>query len=150
MIMVLEGDDEKDLDKTVKNIHESMKCIPDKVIDCHGSQESLKLAIRSTARGGTCCLVGMASGDFTDFPLMDDLMREVKITSNFHHCNDYRAVLGIVPQGKYDLLKLITHHFTMENATCAFDKAYKQEPGTMKVIVHLVQRNTNNKNVKKK
>uniref|UniRef100_A0A1A9VGV7 Uncharacterized protein n=1 Tax=Glossina austeni TaxID=7395 RepID=A0A1A9VGV7_GLOAU len=104
---------------------ESMKCIPDKVIDCHGSQESFKLAIRSTAWGGTCCLVGMASGDFANFPFMDDMMREIKITSNFHHCNDYRTAIGVASQGKYDLLKMITHHFTMESASCAFDKAYK-------------------------
>lgn len=46
MIMPLDKSDEKDLNKTAKKIHDCMGCIPDKVFDCHGSQETFKLAIR--------------------------------------------------------------------------------------------------------
>uniref|UniRef100_A0A1A9W1K4 Sorbitol dehydrogenase n=1 Tax=Glossina brevipalpis TaxID=37001 RepID=A0A1A9W1K4_9MUSC len=148
MTMALEGDDGKDFNKTAKKIHESMGCIPDKVIDCYGSQESFKLSIRSTGWGGTCCLVGMASGNFTNFPLMDDVMREVLITANFRYCNDYPPAIAIAAQSKYDLLKMISHHFDIEDALCAFETAHKQEEGTMKVMVHMVPRDTNNKKSK--
>uniref|UniRef100_A0A1A9ZA91 Sorbitol dehydrogenase n=1 Tax=Glossina pallidipes TaxID=7398 RepID=A0A1A9ZA91_GLOPL len=144
MTMPLVDSDGKDLNKTAKKIHDCMGCIPDKVFDCHGSQETFKLAIRSTGWGGTCCLIGMASGNFTDFPLMDDVMREVLITANFRYCNDFPAAMAIAANSKYDLLKMITHHIEFDDALCAFDTALKQEPGTMKVMVHFVPQGTNN------
>uniref|UniRef100_A0A1A9VGW3 Alcohol dehydrogenase-like C-terminal domain-containing protein n=1 Tax=Glossina austeni TaxID=7395 RepID=A0A1A9VGW3_GLOAU len=93
MIMPLDDSDGKDLNKTAKKIHDCMGCILDK----------------STGCGGTCCLIGMASGNFTGFPLMDNVMREVMITANFRYCYDYPAAIAIAANSQYDLEKMISY-----------------------------------------
>uniref|UniRef100_A0A1A9VGV2 Alcohol dehydrogenase-like N-terminal domain-containing protein n=1 Tax=Glossina austeni TaxID=7395 RepID=A0A1A9VGV2_GLOAU len=92
----------------------------------------------STGWGGTCCLVDMASGNFTNFPLMDDVMREVEITANFRYSNDFPSAVNIAGHCKYDLSNLISHRFDLEEALNAFETACKQKKGSMKLLIHML------------
>lgn len=47
----------------------------------------------------------------------------------------YPAALSLVAQGRVDVKPLVTHRFKLEQVVKAFDTAYRQDDGTIKVMI---------------
>lgn len=104
----------------ISEIHRKMSGAPDVTIDCSGAQATNRLALLATNAGGCVVLVGCGPIEVT-VPLMNACVREVDIRGVFRYVNDYPAALALVSSGKYNVKKLITHHFDITETSKAFE-----------------------------
>lgn len=79
---------------------------------------------------------------------MNALMREVDIRGIFRYTDTYPAARYLISSGKADVMKLVTHHFNIEELHKAFDTSRLGLDGAIKVLIHLQPKETNNKKVK--
>jgi len=127
----------------VKKVHESFGCAPDVSIDCSGLEITNRLAILGTKSGGCVVIVGCGPPE-VKVPLIMGLTREIDIRGVFRYCNDYSSALALVASGKFNVKKLITHHFDITQTKEAFDTARYNRDGAIKVMIHCTPRNENN------
>jgi len=117
---------------------------PDKTLDCCGNQTAVKLGIYATRSGGCFVLIGMGESE-AKLPLINALAREVDIRGVFRYCNDYPAALAMVASGRVNVKRLVTHHFDITDTAKAFDAVRRNLDGAIKVIIHVQQKDANNK-----
>ncbi|XP_037948379.1 sorbitol dehydrogenase [Teleopsis dalmanni] len=130
-------------ENTASIIHKMLGTDPDKSIDCCGAESTTRLGIFATRSGGCCVIVGMGAPE-VKLPLINALAREVDIRGVFRYCNDYSAALALVASGAVNVKPLITHHFDITETTKAFDTARYGHGDAIKVMIHVLPRNTNN------
>lgn len=116
-VVVRKESTENDL---VTEIHKKMNGAPDVTIDCTGMQATNRLALQATNSGGCIVIVGCGPVEVT-VPLLGACVREVDIRGVFRYVNDYPAALALVASGKYNVKKLITHHYDITETAKAFD-----------------------------
>lgn len=131
------------IEALVKKYHETFGNASDVSIDCSGLEATNRLAILATKSGG--CVVIVGCGPFeVNVPLISGLTREIDIRGVFRYCNDYPAALALVSSGKFNVKKLITHHFDITETKEAFDTAQYNRDGAIKVLIHCTRRDENN------
>ncbi|XP_050308374.1 sorbitol dehydrogenase-like [Anthonomus grandis grandis] len=119
----------------VKKITEIIGRPPNKTIDCTGHEKTIRVGMLSTGKGGKMGLVGSGKHDQC-LPIMETLIKEIKIVGSLAYANDFGTSIGLVADGKVDVKSVITHHFKLEDACEAYAFANKQECGTIKVLIH--------------
>lgn len=116
---ILVGRDANEPD-VVADIHRRMNGAPDVTIDCTGAQATVRLAMLATKSGGRAVIVGCGPPEVT-VPLSGACLREVSIHGVLRYANDYPAALALVSSGKFNVKKLVTHHFDLSETMQAFD-----------------------------
>lgn len=104
----------------VADIHRRMNGAPDVTFDCTGAQATVRLAMLATKSGGRAMIVGCGPPEVT-VPLTGACLREVSIHGVLRYANDYPAALALVSSGKFNVKKLVTHHFDLTETMEAFD-----------------------------
>ncbi|XP_050070344.1 sorbitol dehydrogenase-like isoform X2 [Anopheles maculipalpis] len=138
VIGIRKGDTEEEL---VKRIHEILGGPADRVLECSGSQPGMRISIMATRNAGRICLVGLGNKD-VQLPMVDAISREIEITTAMRYNHDYPAALEIVASGYVDVKPLVSHHFELQDVHEAFRVASQGEG--IKIMIHLVPRDTNN------
>lgn len=127
----------------VKKIHEALGEEPNVAIECSGAASSVRTALAATKSGGIAVMVGCATSDIT-LSLVSSLTREIDIRGVFRYCNDYPSALSLVASGRFNVKKLVTHHFDITETSEAFDVSRYGRDGAIKVMIHVKPRNQNN------
>lgn len=138
VIGIKKEDTEEEL---VKKIHDILGGPADRVLECSGSQSGMRIAIKATRNAGRICLVGLGNND-VQLPMVDAISREIDITTCMRYNHDYPAALEIVASGYVDVKPLVSHHFDLSDVNEAFRVASQGEG--VKIMIHLVPRDTNN------
>ncbi|XP_039446118.1 sorbitol dehydrogenase-like [Culex pipiens pallens] len=139
VIAIGKNDSEDDL---VRKIKEILGGPADRVLECTGSQPGMRISIKSTRNAGRICLVGLGNKD-VQLPMVDAISREIEITTAMRYNHDYPAAMEIVASGLVDVKPLVSHHFDLANVHEAFRVAGQGEG--VKIMIHLIPRDTNNK-----
>ncbi|PCH41102.1 xylitol dehydrogenase [Wolfiporia cocos MD-104 SS10] len=103
----------------------------DLVVDASGAEVSIQTGIIIAKAGGTYVQVGMGSPEVV-IPVTTALTKELVFKGSFRYGpGDYPLAIALVSQGKIDLKPLITHRFSFEQASEAFQttRAGKSEDG---------------------
>lgn len=116
-ILVQRDVNEMDL---LAEIHSKMNGAPDVTIDCTAAQSTVRLALQATKSGGHVVIVGCGPPEVT-VPLAASCVREVSIHGVFRYANDYPAALALVSSGKFNVKKLVTHHYDITETKEAFE-----------------------------
>jgi L-iditol 2-dehydrogenase len=108
----------------------------DAVFECTGAQACAISAVKAARSGGNIVMIGMGPNDMVQVPLLDAICREISIHGSFRYRNTYPVALHIIAKHKELFSKLITHHFTIDEAEKAFEVAL-QDPSACKVMVNI-------------
>lgn len=107
----------------------------DVVFDCCGMQEAMDQAIDLIKPGGKIMIVGIP--EFDNWVLATDLTRRKEICfQNVRRQNDrLQKAIDLIAGGKVDVSPLITHRFSFQDTSKAFDLVSGYRDGVMKAII---------------
>ncbi|XP_071449705.1 sorbitol dehydrogenase-like [Hetaerina americana] len=118
-----------------EKVKEALGGSPSVCIECSGAESSIRLSLVAVKSGGTVVLVGMGPSE-VKVPLINACCREVVIKGVFRYANDYSLALDLLANGKVDIRKMITHHFSIEETIQAYDTARTGQGNPVKVMIH--------------
>lgn len=126
-----------DKDDVEKKVAEREKLLVDVVFEASGKQDAVDNAIRILKPGGKLILVGIPPlGQFT-FDM--DFMRRKELTViNIRRQNQaVDEAIELVAGGKVDVERMVTHHFTLDKTSQAFNIVEGYKDGAVKVMINL-------------
>jgi len=109
----------------------------DAAIDCSGAESAIRAAVYAIRSGGKLLLVGRGAGATLNFPLFEAADREIDIVGVFRYKNIYPKSLELVASGKINVKPLVTHRFTLDQVTEAFETAREGRGGAIKVTINM-------------
>ena len=124
----------EDVEKRVRDYEE---LLVDVVFEASGEQDAVNNGIKILKPGGRLVLVGIPSSAQFKFDM--DLMRRKELTviniRRQNHC--VQEAIDMVVSGRVNLEKMVTHHFTLEEADAAFDIVAGYREGAIKAMILL-------------
>nr|XP_039252620.1 sorbitol dehydrogenase-like [Styela clava] len=106
--------------ETARKIKELLGGMPDRTLECTGSEAGLQTGIYATKSGGRLAVIGVGESNKT-LPIVHAAMREVDIIGIFRYCNTWPAAINMLASGQIDVKSLVTHRFPIEKAQEAFE-----------------------------
>lgn len=124
----------QDVEKEVAKHEESLV---DVVFEASGEQEAVNNALKILKPGGKLILVGIPPSAQYTFDM--DLMRRKEITVvNVRRQNhSVEEAISLVVNGKADVEKMVTHHFSLDETPVAFDIVEGYKDGAIKAMIEL-------------
>ena len=107
----------------------------DVVFEAAGSIVTQRQAFAAVKSRGMIVLVGMTPEDTNEVPLLDLIIREYQVRGVLRYANTYPQAVAFTATGKVNLLPMVTHHFTLEQAVEALEVADTQKDKAIKVMV---------------
>ncbi len=106
----------------------------DVVIDCTGAESAIRQAMSLVKRTGRFVQIGLTKKDLTiEYSLLTG--KEISIVGSFgHRWHNWEQAISIMNQNRFDLDKLITSHYTLEEWEQAFSDMDKQKG--VKILIH--------------
>lgn len=104
-------------------------------IEAVGVKATLLAAIASTAKGGKCSVVGLFSEPF-ELPMHTMGHQGLRFQMSVVNMVDVPRLVGLIRDGKIDLLPLITHKFPLSEAERAYELFDKKLENCIKVILY--------------
>lgn len=124
--------DKEDVEARVKQQEE---LLVDVVFEASGEQDAVTNAIRILKPGGKLVLVGIPASASYTFDM--DLMRRKELTvinvRRQNHC--VNEAIDLVVEGKADVEKMVTHHFSLEQTGAAFEMVAGYSDGAIKAMI---------------
>mgnify|MGYP002395616655 CR=1 FL=1 len=114
-------------EEVVNKIQKQEELLLDVVFEASGEQDAVDNALKILKPGGKLVLVGIPPSAQYTFDM--DLMRRKELTiinvRRQNHCVE--EAIDLVTSGKIDVEKMVTHSFTLDNSSKAFEivEAYK-------------------------
>lgn len=108
-------------------------------IECVGGEqdETLRLACKTTRKGGTITVLGSSSLDA--FSLLTDAFRRGELTLKASHSyvgrDAYAACLALVTSGRIDPSPLVTHVYPLARAQEALEKLSRGDQDVVKAVI---------------
>jgi len=106
-------------------------------IECSGSEAALTLAIRATSPGGKIMSIGRSAKPTQNIPLFEAADKEIDILGSFRYHDTYPIALELISSGKINVKPLVTHHFTFDQVSEAFETAETGRDGAIKVAIRV-------------
>lgn len=109
----------------------------DIVIETAGSEKTVLQTAPLAKSGGTVVLVGLSARSELPYNIGAAIGKELTIKTVFRYRNLYPVAISAVAGGKIDVLPVVTHEFTLEDAKEAFDTAVGDAESVVKAIIKL-------------
>lgn len=107
------------------------------VFECAGEQEAIDQGVTLLAPGGTLMLAGIPEVDRVSFNISTCRRKELTI-QNVRRQNDCIApAIDLVASGKVNIDPMVTHHFTMDQTSEAFELVSNYRDNVVKAIIHV-------------
>lgn len=124
--------EKQDVETEVKKQEE---LLVDVAFEASGEQEAITNAVKILKPGGKLVLVGIPPSAQYIFDM--DLMRRKELTiinvRRQNHCVE--EAIDLVVNGKADVEKIVTHHFSLDKTATAFDIVEGYKDGAIKVMI---------------
>jgi L-iditol 2-dehydrogenase len=124
--------DRHDVESEVKKQEE---LLVDVAFEASGEQDAVTNAVKILKPGGKLVLVGIPPSAQYTFDM--DLMRRKELTiinvRRQNHCVE--EAIDLVVNGKADVEKMVTHHFTLDETGTAFDIVAGYKDGAIKAMI---------------
>ncbi len=106
----------------------------DVVLECVGTDTTVRGAILSARKGATVTLVGNVTPDVS-LPLQTVVTRQIRLQGSCSSSGEYPEALDLVASGKVNVDRFISAAVPLEHGPEWFDRLYKRTPGVMKVLL---------------
>jgi L-iditol 2-dehydrogenase len=120
-----------------QRVKEQEELLVDVVFEASGEQDAVTNAVKVLKPGGKLVLVGIPPSAQYTFDM--DLMRRKELTvinvRRQNHCVE--EAIDMVINGKVDLEKMVTHHFTLGESATAFDIVAGYKDGAIKAMIDM-------------
>lgn len=121
----------------VSKVQEQEELLVDVVFEASGEQDAVDNAIKILKPGGKLVLVGIPPSAQYTFDM--DLMRRKELTvinvRRQNHCVE--EAIDLVISGKVDVEKMVTHYFTLDKSSEAFDIVEAYKDNAVKAMINL-------------
>jgi threonine dehydrogenase-like Zn-dependent dehydrogenase len=121
----------------VAEISASEPLLLDVVFECCGQQDALDQAIEMLKPGGKLMLIGIPETDRVSFNI--DLLRRKEIciqnVRRQNHC--VQAAIDMIANKDFDVNRMVTHNFSLEDTQKAFDLVAGYRDGVVKAMIHI-------------
>lgn len=121
----------------VAEISASEPLLLDVVFECCGQQDALDQAIEMLKPGGKLMLIGIPETDWVSFNI--DLLRRKEIciqnVRRQNHC--VQAAIDMIANKDFDVNRMVTHNFSLEDTQKAFDLVAGYRDGVVKAMIHI-------------
>lgn len=107
----------------------------DVVFECCGKQEALDQAVEILKPGGTLLIVGIPSEDRISFDISKSRRKEITVQNvrRQNHC--VQPVIDLIASGEISPRFMITHRFSFEKTSEAFDTVDSYRDGVLKALI---------------
>lgn len=120
-----------------KEVQKQEALLVDVAFEASGEQDAVDNALKVLKPGGKLVLVGIPPSAAYTFNM--DLMRRKEITvinvRRQNHCVE--EAIDLVVNGKADVKKMVTHHFSLDDTPTAFDIVEGYKDGVIKAMIDL-------------
>ncbi|MGI9603672.1 MAG: zinc-dependent alcohol dehydrogenase [Acidimicrobiales bacterium] len=107
----------------------------DIVYECVGRPDTVQTAVDLARRGGSMCLIGLASGDVSINPTQW-LMKEVRVSAALAYTHDeFATSMGMIADGRVDVASLHTATVGLDELAAAFADLADGSSTDTKVLV---------------
>ncbi len=107
---------------------------PTVLLECSGHPGSARDGILAVARAGRVVLVGMG-GEELALPVSHVQNREIEVTGTFRYANTWPTAIALAADGRVNVDRLVTGHFSLERTTDAL-LAAQQDPRSVKAVIN--------------
>ena len=107
----------------------------DVVIDCAGTSESIKQALRVVRPCGRVLLYGVYENAIDHLDLNLIVLKDLVLFGSQSDRTGWENIIAMVSSGALNLKSLITHRFALEDGPDAYDLVHRREPTAIKAIL---------------
>lgn len=103
-------------------------------IECTGIESSIAAGIYSLEFAGTIHVIGVGK-DFQNIPFMHLSVNEITMKLQYRYANTWPKGIRLINDKIINVDNLVTHRFTLEESTKAFETAANVKSGAIKVMI---------------
>jgi L-iditol 2-dehydrogenase len=107
----------------------------DVVIDCAGTANSTRQALKLVRASGRILLYGVYEHDIDHLDLNQLVLKDLTVVGAQSDRNGWEDVIALVTSGALNLKKLITHRFPMEEGQTAFHLVRHRKQAVIKAVL---------------
>ncbi|HTZ60675.1 MAG TPA: alcohol dehydrogenase catalytic domain-containing protein [Acidobacteriaceae bacterium] len=107
----------------------------DVVIDCAGTANSTRQALRVVRPGGRILLYGVYEHEIGHLDLNQLVLKDLTVVGAQSDRNGWDEVIALVTSGALNLKKLITHRFPLEEGQAAFHLVRNRKQAVIKAVL---------------
>jgi len=117
---------------------EAVSTLPDRfdqVIDASGTASGTATALQAAADGGRIVVLGLCGKPAVPVDLDSLVLRDLVLVGSLGSPGIWPEVIDLVATGRVLPSSIVSHEFTLDEATQAFGRALDADPATRKVVV---------------
>ncbi len=122
----------------VKEINETEQNQLDVVYECCGDQEAIDQAIDILKPGGKLMIIGIPESERMSFNVSKMRHKEITIQNVRRQVDCVQQAIDLIANKKISLEGFVTHRFTFNQTTEAFDLVEQYQDGVMKAMVNIL------------
>lgn len=103
-------------------------------VDCAGTPRSLKDTFRSVIAGGTVLLYAVYAQGISDFDVNQIVLQDLRVFGALSDRHGWESIIELVERGILQLNSLITHTFSLEQASEAFESVRNRNDRVLKAV----------------
>lgn len=107
----------------------------DIVYECSGDLEAYHHAIELLKPGGLFVIVGIPEVDEIPFPIHELRRKEITILNIRRQAKSTQKAIDYMESGEINMDNMVTHHFTLDETSKAFDLVANYNDGVMKAMI---------------
>jgi len=107
----------------------------DVVFEAAGTVATTQQTVAAVKRGGAVALIGLGPTSRFEMPVMDLIVKEVRLTGQFRYANLYPAAIELVASGAVDLKSMINSRYPFARVAEAMAACAKGDPKTIKTMI---------------
>jgi threonine dehydrogenase-like Zn-dependent dehydrogenase len=88
-------------------------------------------------KGGRAILVGLFEQEELSIPANIFVHREIELAGSQGYCWDFQTAIQYLELGKVDLMRLVTHIYSMDQVQEAFNTLSDHNSGAVKVAIEM-------------
>jgi 2-desacetyl-2-hydroxyethyl bacteriochlorophyllide A dehydrogenase len=109
----------------------------DRAFEAVGLPLTLNQALKSLRKGGRAILVGLFEQEELSIPANIFVHREIELAGSQGYCWDFQTAIEYLELGKVDLMRLVTHIYSMDQVQEAFNTLSDPKSGAVKVAIEM-------------
>ena len=111
----------------------------DVAFETAGALATTRGALEGTRPGGVAVLVGLPPDPMVELDIVAAASKEIDVRGQFRYANCYPTAIALASAGRVDVSSLVTHHFSLAEASEALRFADEAKTEAIKVIVDVAE-----------
>jgi L-iditol 2-dehydrogenase len=105
------------------------------VFEAAGTPGTTQQSVAVARRGGAIALIGMGTEARFEMPVLDIIVKELRLTGQFRYANLYPPAIGLVASGAVDLAAMVNSRYPFAEVPQAMAACAQGDPKTIKTMI---------------